>query len=345
MGPSTKVKKSRRNSWSRPSICLLLALTAAFPAFAEEQEPTAPLKNPLPINWGKPSPILEVGLGTYFSSGQGSWQISFPTTRGTGRSVLDFKELDNIIPYASLVLSHPRSLIGLTVLYGSGGSAKGSGRDTDFFPGGLTYDATMDVSSDTTCWSADLYTTFSSASGILWYLKPFAGWQQYQEKVTLTNGRWITLRGIPADQPILGLDSRYEFNWEALRLGLSGGIDFLKTPQAWAQQMGIKASLALFPYIRYRGEGRWNLRTDLNKDPSFAHRAETTGWGGGEGLLGIYYRPWIHLEFEGGARYYFFQVKDGSDVTYFSNGTTTVSRLDDVKSERVGFYLQITGRF
>jgi hypothetical protein len=345
MGPSTKVKKSRRNSWSLPSICLLLALAAAFPAFAEDPEPTAPLKDPFPISWGRPSPVLDVGLGAYLSRGQGSWQISFPTTRGTGRSVLDFKELDSIIPYAALVLSHPRSLIGLTVLYGSGSGAGGGGRDTDFFPGGSTFDAVTDVSSETTFWSADLHTTFSSASGTLWYLKPFAGWQQYREKVTLTNGRWTTLRGIPTDQPIFGLDTRYEFNWDALRLGLSGGIDFLKTPQPWIQQWGIKAAFALFPYIRYYGEGRWNLREDLRKDPSFAHQAETTGWGGGEGLLGIIYRPGVHLELEGGVRYYFFQVKNGTDITYFSNGTTTVSGLDEAQSERVGFYLQITGRF
>jgi hypothetical protein len=345
MGPSIKVKQSRRDSWRRLSFCVLLALAAVFPAFAQDQEAAVPPKGPLPFSWGKPSPILEVGLGTYFSRGQGSWQISFPTTRGTGRSVLDFKELDSIIPYASLVLSHPRSLIGLTILYGSGSGVRGGGRDMDFFPGGSTNDAATDVSSQTTCWSADLHTTFSSASGILWHLKPFAGWQQYREQVTLTNGRWTTLRGIPADQPIFGLDSRYKFNWEVLRLGLSGGIDLLKAPQPWVQQWGIKASFALFPYTRYYGEGRWNLRADLNQNPSFAHRAETTGWGGGEGLLGIVFRPGVHLELEGGVRYYFFQVKDGTDVTYFSNGTGTVSGLDEAQSERVGFYLQITGRF
>ena len=61
--------------------------------------------------------------------------------------------------------------------------------------------------------------------------------------------------------------------------------------------------------------------------------------------MGLVYRPWVHLEFEGGARYYFFQAKDGTSVSYVSDGTTTVSRLDEAKSERVGFYLQITGRF
>jgi hypothetical protein len=320
-------------------------LAMAGPGFAQEQEPAAQETGPLQIAWGRPAKIFETGIGAYFSRGQGSWQISFPTAQGTGRSVLDFKDLDSVIPYAALVLSHPRSLFGLTVMIGTGRGTKGNGRDSDFLTGGLTFDALTDVSSDTTFWSADLQTTFSSTSGTLWFLKPFAGWQQYRETVTLTNGRWATLRGVPSDQPIPGLDSRYEFDWEALRLGLSGGIDFLETPRPWGRQVGIKAAFALFPYARYRGEGRWNLRADLRKDPSFAHRGETTGWGGMEGLLGVFYRPRVCLELEAGARYYTFQVKDGTSVTYFANGSTAVSRLDEVKSERVGLYLQITGRF
>ena len=345
MGPSTKVKKSRLASWGYTSFLGLLVLALACTVFAQDQESAVLSNEPLPFIWGKPSPLLEIGLGAYFSRGRSSWQISFPSNQGTGRSVLDFNDLDSVLPYAYLILSHPRSLVGLTIIVGSGSGAQGSGRDSDYLFGGLTYDALMDVSSDTTFWSADLQTTFSSASGTLLHLKPFAGWQQYREKLKLTNGRWTTLRGVPADQPILGLDSRYEFNWEALRLGLSGGIDFIRTPRPWLQQVGIKASFALFPYTRYRGEGRWNLRADLKQDPSFAHRAETSGWGGGDALLGLVYRPWVHLEFEGGARYFFFQAQDGTNVTYVSDGTTTVSRLDEAKSERVGFYLQITGRF
>jgi Protochlamydia outer membrane protein len=345
MGPLTKVKKSRLDSWGTRGLSLLVILAIACTVFAQDRESTVLSKESPPFIWGRPSPVLEIGLGAYFSRGWSSWQISFPSTQGPGRSALDFKDLDSILPYASLVLSHPQSLVGLTVIVGSGSGSKGSGRDSDYLSGGLTYDARMDVSSDTTFWSADLQTTVSSASGTLWHLKPFAGWQQYREKVKLTNGRWTTLRGVPADLPILGLDSRYEFNWEALRLGLSGGVDFVRTPRPGLQQVGLKASCALFPYTRYRGEGRWNLRADLNQNPSFAHRAETTGWGGGEALLALVYRPGVRLEFESGVRYSVFRAEDGTNVAYISDGTTTVSRLDEAKSERVGFYLQITGRF
>ncbi len=333
------------DSWAYPVLGILLVLTMARTAFAQDLESAALSQEPLPFTWGKPSPVLEIGLGAYFSRGSSSWQISFPTTQGTGRSALNFKDLDSVLPYAFLAVSHPQSLIGLAVTAGSGSGSNGSGRDSDYLSGALTSDAVMDVSSDTNFWSADLQTTFSSTSGTLWFLKPFVGWQQYREKLKLTNGRWATLRGVPFNQPILGLDSRYEFNWEALRLGLSGGIDFIRIPRPWLQQVGIKASFALFPYTRYRGEGRWNLRADLNQDPSFAHEAETTGWGGGEALLGLVYRPWVHLELEGGARYFLFRAQDGTSVTYLSDGTTTVSRLDEAKSERVGFYLQLTGRF
>ncbi len=345
MGPSLKVKKSRLDSGGTTGLALLLVLAMACTVFAQDQESAAPAIDPFPFTWGKPSPMFEIGWGAYFSRGWSSWQISFPTTQGTGRSALDFKDLDSVLSYASLVLSHPRSLVGVTAVVGSGSGGRGSGRDSDYLFGGLTYDALMDVSTDTTFWSADLQTTISSASATLWYLKPFVGWQQYRENLKLANGRWTTLLGVPADQPILGLDSRYDFNWEALRLGLSGGIDFIRIPRPWLQQVGIKAAFTLFPYIHYHGEGRWNLRADLKQDPSFAHQAEATGWGGGEALLGVIYRPWIHFELEGGARYFLFQAKNGTGVGYVSDGTTTVSRLDEAKSERAGFYLQINGRF
>jgi hypothetical protein len=82
--------------------------------------------------------MFEIGLGAYFSRGWSYWQISFPTTRGTGRSALDFKDLDSVLSYASLVLSHPRSLVGLTAVVGSGSGGRGSGRDSDYLFGGLT---------------------------------------------------------------------------------------------------------------------------------------------------------------------------------------------------------------
>lgn len=109
--------------------------------------------------------------------------------------------------------------------------------------------------------------------------------------------------------------------------------------------MGLKASFAFFPYLRYQGEGRWNLRQDFRQDPSFRHQSETKGWGGWEGLLGLYYRPGARFEFEVGARAWFFRTQDGTDTTFFSDNTSISTPLDRAETWRIGLYFQLTGRF
>lgn len=318
---------------------------AGGPAAAQDTGPDGPAGDPAPIRWGRPSPVAELSLGTYASRGQNSWQIGFPTTTGSGRSVLEFKDLDGVVPLASLTLRHPRSLFGIHLQGASGTLSRGSGTDGDYLYGGLYLESRMDVSADLTFWSADVETTFSGFWGRPWYLKPFIGWQQQAEKLGMTNGQWTVIRGLPDRQPLYGLESRYEFHWEAVRLGLQGGMDLITLPEPGLRQLGLKASFAFFPYLRYRGEGRWNLRPDLKQDPSFVQEAEKTGWGGWDGLLGLYYRPWDILELEGGARAGYFKITDGNDTIYLSDDTPLAADLDRAESWRYGLYLKITGRF
>jgi hypothetical protein len=324
---------------------LMLILCALGPVAAENPEPARSPGDPGAFRWGRPSPVWELGLGTYFSRGESSWQIGFPSGNGRGRSVLDFQDLDGVVPLASLTLRHPQSLLGLNLQAASGNLNGGSGTDSDYLSGGLDLQSRMEVSGELTFWSADLETTFSGVWGYPWYLKPFVGWQQQQEKLRLTNGQWQIIRGLPDRQPLYGLDSRYEFNWEAVRLGLQGGLDFITRPEPGLRQLGLKASWAFFPYLRFRGEGRWNLRPDLKADPSFVQEAEITGWGGWDGLLGLYYRPWDLLEFEGGARAVYFKVTEGRDLVYLSDNTALSADLDRAESWRYGLYLKVTGRF
>jgi hypothetical protein len=344
-----RLLKVKVGGW-RPRIiwaaCWVLVMMAVVePTLAQNAESAVSPGEPFPIIWGRPGPVAELSLGTYFSRGENSWQISFPSTAGIGRSVLDFKELEGIIPVASLTLRHPQSLLGLNLQAASGSLQRGSGTDADYLYGGLYLESRMDVSGDLTFWTADLETTFSGFYWRPWYVKPFFGWQQQQEKLRLTNGQWAVIRGVPGRQPLYGLDSRYEFHWEAVRLGLQGGLDFITLPEPGLRQLGLKASFAFFPYLRYRGEGRWNLRSDLRQDPSFVQDGETTGWGGWDGLLGLYYRPWDILEFEVGARASSFKITDGNDTIHLSDHTALSADLDRAESWRYGLYLKITGRF
>jgi hypothetical protein len=341
-----KVKKGRRCLLTAlAAIWVLLAWAAPGPAAAQDREATASPGEPASVRWGKPSPVAELSLGTYFSRGENSWQTGFSTATGPGRSVLEFKDLDGATPFASLTLRHPQSLVGINLSAGSGSLSGGRGTDSDYLNGGLFLQSQTAVSDDLTFWSADLETTFSGFWGRPWYLKPFLGWQQHQEKLRLTNGQWTIIRGLPDRQPLFGLDSRYDFNWEAVRLGVQGGLDLITRPENGLRQLGLKASCAFFPYLRYRGEGRWNLRSDLKPDPSFVHEAEQTGWGGWDGQLGLDYRPWEFLEFEGGVRAGYFKITDGTNTIHLSDNTALTTDLDRAETWRYGLYFKITGRF
>ena len=161
----------------------------------------------------------------------------------------------------------------------------------------------------------------------------------------MTNGTWTTLSGVATNVPFAGLDSRYDFTWDALRIGIKAQRDLFNNPEVKKQALSLKGQLALLPYIHYQGRGKWNLRDDLKQDPSFIHEAEEIGVLGVDGSLSLVYRPLKFLELEGGGRIFYLYAQDGQDSTHFSNNTTANVTLDEAKVFRVGFFLQLIGRF
>ena len=66
---------------------------------------------------------------------------------------------------------------------------------------------------------------------------------------------------------------------------------------------------------------------------------------GVDGALSLVYRPLPWLALEGGGRLFSFYARSGKDWTYFSNGAVGEADLEEVKTFRIGFFLQMTGRF
>ncbi len=330
-----------------PVILALLVLQSAFfsvEAAEEALSPSTPEKS-RSLTWGRPSNIVDIGLGYLYSSSTSSWEISFPDQNGRSRSTLEFKGISGGIPFVLLDINHPNSYVSLCFQYGKGQGLKGDGTDSDFLSSGLLQRSQFDASEDTTFWTADIQTTFSFTSHPRLVFKPFMGWQHYEENITMTNGLWTTLFGRETNTPIIGLDSRYDFNWDALRLGIKGEVALANTPQSGINPLRLKTHLALFPYMHYRGSGVWNLRDDLRKDPSFSHEADNFGILGMDGAISLVYQPLKFLEIEGGGRVSYFYAQDGTDTTYFSNNTVARVSLDEAKALQIGLFLQITGRF
>jgi len=297
------------------------------------------------LTWGTPSNYLDIGLGYLFSRGHCAWEISYPDQSGRSRSALDFRGMGSNIPILFLDINHPNSLVSLNVQFGKGQSTTGEGTDTDYQSGTLFHRSRFDLTGDTAFWITDIQTTFASTSRPRWVLKPFLGWHHYEEKISMANGLWTTLYGVETNMPFDGLGSRYDFNWDALRMGIKGELELFTPPQKAIEAIKLKGQLAFFPFMHFRGRGVWNLRDDLKQDPSFSHEADNFGVLGMDGTLSLAYQPLKFLELECGARIFYFRVQDGTDLTFFSNDTIATVTLNEANALRIGLYLQITGRF
>jgi hypothetical protein len=312
---------------------------------AEESLSPANPERSQSLVWGQPSNIVDIGLGYLFFSGSASWEISFRDQNGRGRSVLDFKNITGDMPFISLDLRHPNSYVSLSFQYGKSQNLDGDGTDSDYLSRDLAYRSRFDLSGETSFWNADIQTAYSFISQPRWVFMPFLGWQHFERNLRLSDGFWTVFQNQDTNSPIDGLDSRYDFNWDALRVGLKADLDLAKIRQSGNPPLKLKTYLALFPYMHYKGRGVWNLRDDLRQDPSFTHEADNFGVLGMDGAVSLVYRPLKYLEIEGGGRISYFYMQDGKDTTYFSNNTVVDTDLEEVKTLQVGLFLKITGRF
>jgi hypothetical protein len=330
-----------------PVLLTLLVLQAAGFSIGAAEETLSPSlsERNKSLTWGRPSNLVDIGLGYLFFSNTSSWAISFPDQYGRGRSVLDYKGITGGIPIVTLDIHHPNSYASLSFQFGKSQGLNGEGTDSDYLSNGRFYRSRFDVSGETAYWIADLQTTFVLTSKPRWAFKPFIGWQHYEENFNLTNGRWTALNSTDSNTPITGLDSRYDFNWDALRVGIGGDLGLANDRQPGISPLRLKTHLALFPYMHYSGRGVWNLRDDLKKDPSFSHEADNFGVLGLDGAIALIYQPLKFLEIEGGGQMSYFYVQDGKDSTYFSNDTVAIANLDEAKALQIGLFLKITGRF
>ena len=308
------------------------------------------------------SPVgAALGIQGWFSSASAKWQISFPYqtrfanpgikagTTGTVESQLDFESYDSpVFIVTGGARLTPR--ISFDVMFGTGSIAGGKGRDTDrFIPNGGTAfefsESRNDLSGDVRLWSLNFYynngrsaDTRRDAWGLL------VGFLHYEDNLVMKNGvqtvselfdaSTTTASKVPLG-PLPGLNSTYDFSWDALKAGITRQA--LLTKQLWYE--GV---LSIYPYVMYQGEGFWNLRagtdpTDFRRSPpSFVHQS-TSGYGY-EAALGLAYDISDNFELSAGYRYLHLYSAGGTDTTFFADGSTAVSNLDWVTVTRQGAY-------
>lgn len=284
-----------------------------------------------------------LNLQHWRSSASAQWRISFQGRLagqdGTGESELTFDHLDS-----PLILAGAGGAIdphlSFDFAYGLGSITGGRGTDTDrFFPesgGGYEFSRSQsDISGDVKLWLLNLYADtrpHHDCSRSSW--GAVAGFLHYEDNLVMRNGVQI----IPVFGPFTQeLNSTYDFSWDAFKVGVRrrapiiGGLSY-------------NGMFSLYPYVRYRGEGYWNLRTTgpdafRSQSPNFVQKS-TSGLGH-EAALGLTYALSDTFLATLGYRYLYLSVKNGTDTLYYADGSSAESNLDWVKVTRKGAYLEI----
>lgn len=291
---------------------------------------------------------FEIGLATWISTGESSWDISF---RGfepglgafRGRSRLEWEDLDSLLHrlHAEFRFS---PVFSLSAAYGFGDIDDAEGTDTDWFDSDtgsiVLAQSVADTRGDITLIDIDGHIHLNELvdlGGLPGVWDVVVGYRYYEEDLNDRNGAMTVLLGDPVDIPFGGLDSTYRFEWSAIRLGLRGEVPVMDRVRAKGEVAGLVG-------IRYEGEGFWNLREDfINESPNFRHKA-TAGTGAElKASLAYDFTPSFYGEL--GFWWFRMEAEDGTDQTFFADGETGVANLDEVKTTRYGVFLGLGGRF
>lgn len=170
---------------------------------------------------------------------------------------------------------------------------------------------------------------FNPGSGWL-KVAPLVGYSLHEQNLTITDG----FKTIPATGSFSGLNSTYDAKWK----GPWAGVD-----------LSIEASRNLtlfgsFEYhlANYEAKANWNLRGDFAHPKSFEHDANGKGIVVSAGGIYAINDHWLinaNVGFQNWSTY------AGTDLTFNANGTTSVTRLNEVNWSSLEAMLGIMYRF
>lgn len=340
-------------------IMLCIALIATLTAFSAHAAYYGDYNNEDEIS-------TALGLQGWYSQANAKWQISFPyTTRfanqgiGAGttgkiESRLDYRKIDSPL----FIMSGGAKLaprVSFDMVYGFGSISGGRGTDTDrFIPtsgDNLEFSRSLNtLDGDVNLWGINFYlnsnkldTMRTAPWGIVF------GFLHYEDNLRMRNGIQTVavtpFDGInlpPAGTAFTSLNSTYDFSWDMIKAGVLHRTDLAK---GWSHA----ASLSVYPFVHYRGDGYWNLRAGTNpgdfrmQSPNFVH--ESSSGYGYEASLELGYALSENASLRAGYRALFLYAENGTDTTYFADGAVLTSTLDWVTITRQGGFAEVLFRF
>jgi hypothetical protein len=325
--------------WRNCVSILVVVPLLSFAALCAADMPTDP----------SPEPAFQIGLQTWFSTGESSWEISFRDFHPVlglfdGRSRLEWEDLDSLI-YRLHAEYRFTPWFRLSAAYGFGDVSDGKNTDTDWIAldGSREFmllKSVSDTRGDITLLDINAYFRLNellNLRGLPGTWDVVGGFMYYEEDLNDRNGVLVVQLEERVHIPFDGLDSTFRFEWRAFRLGLRGLVPLGERWGASAEVNGLFA-------VQYEGEAFWNLREDFRDTaPNFVQKA-SAGTGAEIKTALLYdFTPSFYGEI--GVWWFRMRAKNGTDTTFFADGQTGRSSLDWVKTERYGVFAGLGGRF
>lgn len=157
-------------------------------------------------------------------------------------------------------------------------------------------------------------------------LSSLGGYGAWIQRMRMINGEQL----IPTTGTFVGLDSNYQMSWAGPWFGVKGVI--IINPV-----FRVEGDYAYY-LVNYDGVGNWNLRNDLMHPVSFVHHASGVGNSISFEVKYQMTRTWaIFL----GGELSDWWMSPGYDQIFFKNGTSEITRLNQLKSKYVSLNFAI----
>ncbi|MFC1452962.1 hypothetical protein ACFLSJ_06410 [Verrucomicrobiota bacterium] len=306
-------------------ICVLLAAACAGPATAQDREMAERVRT---------------GVDVWPTTGSGEWEVSIDSGFGyEGRSMLEWDDTDAVVwVLHGDVFIYP--WLYVSGEYGFGTIEDASNRDTDYVNGFLYSESISSTEGDMRMYDASVHADFTSMlalEGFDGQFDVFVGYQYYTDELEDSDGIQTMMYDMPMYYSLAeGVNATYDFEWQGVRVGVHGEYSFTR-------ELSASAELAIIAGVQYEGEAFWALRDDYRSTPpNFVHEADNGS--GVDVSVFVSYFPWENMGFRGGYRSLTWDAEDGTDTTYFADGSALETPLDSVESTRQGFFVGLVGR-
>lgn len=241
-------------------------------------------------------------------------------------SELTWSNVVSVGPYAQFHLLSP-GLWFFNAYLAISNIVSGDNQDSDYLSNNRQDEFSRSNNSANSGYNTDVDLSYGHAFPFrinthLFTISPQIGYGYHAQNLTMTNGKQTI--SVPPNQttplgPFSGLNSSYDATWNSIWLGFD--FDTLL--------VGHLSIMAAYQYhiATYDAKANWNLRSDFQHPVSFEHTGNGSGW---VAKLGLSYQLYTNWAITLTDIYQKWQITNGTDTTFFSDGSIGATKLNEV---------------